>query len=84
MRVATARMRNLVGFARCHALRTSGARAHRRRVPYNTLGLPLGPLERACIEQDTVTAILFMRQPPRSRRSSNSSDTGIKSKPVLE
>ncbi|KAN0127894.1 hypothetical protein V8E53_007924, partial [Lactarius tabidus] len=36
IRAAAARMRNLVGFARCHALRTSGARAHRRRVPYTT------------------------------------------------
>jgi hypothetical protein len=61
-----------------------GACTPKTRAVYYALGLPLGPLERACIEQDTVTAISFMRQLPRSRRTNKSSDTSIKSKSVLE
>ena len=56
------------------------------RAVYYALGLPLGRLERACVDWDAVTAISFMRQPPsrvRNSRSGNSSGIGIKSKPVI-
>jgi hypothetical protein len=50
------------------------------RAVYYALGLPLGSLERACVDQDAITAISFLRQPPRSRRSGESS---IKSNSVV-
>ena len=53
------------------------------RAVYYALGLPFGHLERACVDMDAVTAISFMRQSSRSRRSSQSSDISIKSKPVV-
>ena len=53
------------------------------RAVYYALGLPFGHLESACVDLDAVTAISFMRQPSRSRRSSKSSDTSIKSKPAV-
>ena len=53
------------------------------RAVYYALGLPFGRLERSCVDLDAVTAISFMRQSSRSRRCSQSSDTSIKSKPVV-
>ena len=55
------------------------------RAVYYALGLPLGRLERACVDWDAVTAISFMRQPLRIRnsRSGNSSSMGTKPKPVV-
>ena len=53
------------------------------RAVYYALGLPFGHLESACVDLDAVTAISLMRQPSRSRRSSKSSDTSIKSKPAV-
>ena len=54
------------------------------RAVYYALGLPLGRLERACVDLDDVNAISFMRLPTRVRggRSGDGSDTGIKSKVV--
>ncbi|KAH9058297.1 hypothetical protein EDB87DRAFT_1823162 [Lactarius vividus] len=52
------------------------------RAVYYALGLPLGRLERACVDWDVVAAISFMRQPPRIR-SSCSSGIDAKSKPVV-
>ena len=51
------------------------------RAVYYALDLPFGRLERACVDLDVVTAISFMHQSSRSRRSSKSSY--IKSKPVV-
>ncbi|KAI9444573.1 hypothetical protein H4582DRAFT_1909837 [Lactarius indigo] len=57
------------------------------RAVYYALGLPLGRLERACVDRDVVAAISFMRQPPRVRNSSSASSSGsgvgVKSKPVV-
>lgn len=52
------------------------------RAVYYALGLPLGRLERECVDSDAVAAISFMRQPPRSRSTVKSSGVGTKSKSV--
>ena len=61
------------------------ANTPKTRAVYYALRLPLGRLERECIDADDVIAISIMRLQTRVRgsRSSNSSDTGIKSKPAV-
>ncbi|KAH9070778.1 hypothetical protein EDB83DRAFT_2550918 [Lactarius deliciosus] len=54
------------------------------RAVYYALGLPLGRLERACVDWDVVAAISFMSQPPRIRSSRcTSSVISEKSQPVV-
>ena len=55
------------------------------RAVYYALRLPLGRLERECVDVDDVIAISIMRLPTRVRgsRSRKSCDTGSKSKPVV-
>ncbi|KAH9024408.1 hypothetical protein EDB84DRAFT_1506745 [Lactarius hengduanensis] len=53
------------------------------RAVYYALGLPLGRLERACVDWDVVATISFMRQTLRSSRCTSSScGVSVKSKPA--